>query len=61
MCIRDRYEEIQKEYKKQKERENLEPVLIYKSEDITQRVITDLMDKDLGIVRTNAVSYTHLF
>ena len=49
----EQYEEIQKEYKKQKERENLEPVLIYKSEDITQRVITDLMDKDLGIVRTN--------
>ena len=49
----EQYEEIQSEYKKQKARENLEPVLIYKSEDITQRVITDLMDKDLGIVRTN--------
>ena len=49
----EQYEEIQSEYKKQKARENLEPVLIYKSEDITQRVITDLMDKNLGIVRTN--------
>lgn len=49
----EQYEEIQSEYKKQKEREKLEPALIYKSEDITQRVITDLMDKDLGIVRTN--------
>lgn len=49
----EQYEEIQKEYKKRKEAEKLEPALIYKSEDITQRVITDLMDKDLGIVRTN--------
>ena len=49
----EQYEEIQKEYKKRKEAEKLGPALIYKSEDITQRVITDLMDKDLGIVRTN--------
>lgn len=49
----EQYEEIQKEYKKRKKAEKLGPALIYKSEDITQRVITDLMDKDLGIVRTN--------
>lgn len=49
----EKYEEIQKEYAKQKKNERLEPVLIYKSEDITQRVITDLMDKDLLTIKTN--------
>ena len=44
---------LRKENAKQKKNERLEPVLIYKSEDITQRVITDLMDKDLLTIKTN--------
>lgn len=51
--VTEQYEEILSKYNEKKKDKKLQPALIYKSEDITQRVITDLMDKELLIIRTN--------
>lgn len=51
--VTEQYEEILNQYNEKKKDKKLQPALIYKSEDITQRVITDLMDKELLIIRTN--------
>lgn len=51
--VTEQYEEILNKYNEKKKDKKLQPALIYKSEDITQRVITDLMDKELLIIRTN--------
>ena len=51
--VTEQYDEILNKYNEKKKDKKLQPALIYKSEDITQRVITDLMDKELLIIRTN--------
>ena len=51
--VTEQYEEILNQYNEKKKDKKLQPAIIYKSEDITQRVITDLMDKELLIIRTN--------
>ncbi len=42
-----KYEKIKEEYNKAKQRANLKPKLLYKSEGILDRILTDLIDQDL--------------
>ena len=49
-----KYESIKKKYEKELEKgKNIRPCLIFESEDIILRLITDLMDKDLQRIITN--------
>ena len=49
----EKYQNIQKLYKEAIKSKNPQPKLLYKSEDILQRLLTDLMDKDLYRICTN--------
>ena len=52
--IISKYENIQKEYNKELEKgKKINSKLLYKSEDIVQRLLTDLMDQDLYRIVTN--------
>ena len=49
-----KYETIKKKYQKELEKDNnVKPCLIFKSEDIALKLITDLMDRDLQRIITN--------
>ena len=47
------YQNIEKLYNEAKKNKRIEPKLLYKSEDIVQRLLTDLMDQDLYGIYTN--------
>ena len=49
----NKYKEIVKSYNKEITNKNVEPKLLYKSEDTVQRLLTDLMDQDLVNIYTN--------
>ncbi len=49
----NKYKEIVKSYDEAISSKNLKPKLLYKSEDIVQRLLTDLMDQDLVNIYTN--------
>ena len=48
-----KYKKIRQTFDKLSKDSNVKPQLLYKSEDIVQRLITDLMDKDLYRICTN--------
>lgn len=43
----EKYEKIEEEYNKAKQSTNIKPKLLYKSEGILDRILTDLIDQDL--------------
>lgn len=48
------YENIKKKYENEfKKGKNINPLLVYESEDITLKLLTDLMDKNLEKITTN--------
>lgn len=49
----NKYIEIEKEFNREKQKNGVVPELLYKSEDILERVITDLMDQNLNRICTN--------
>lgn len=49
----NKYIEVEKEFNTEKEKNIVVPKLLYKSEDILERIITDLMDQDLSRICTN--------
>ena len=49
----NKYIEIEKEFNRKKQKKGVVPELLYKSEDILERVITDLMDQNLNRICTN--------
>ena len=49
----NKYIEIEKEFNREKQKKGVVPELLYKSEDILERVITDLMDQNLNRICTN--------
>ena len=49
----NKYIEVEKEFNTEKEKNIVVPKLLYKSEDILERVITDLMDQNLNRICTN--------
>ena len=46
--IVNQYKEIERQYNKEKENKNIQPKLIYKSESILERMLTDLIDRGLN-------------
>ena len=46
--IIDQYNKIEKEYNREKQNKNIKPKLIYKSESILERMLTDLIDRGLN-------------
>ena len=56
------YEDIKKNYQIEANKgKNIKPKLIYKSEDITLRILTDLMDQELTrIVTNNKMMYSQI-
>lgn len=46
--IINQYIEIERQYNKEKENKNLQPKLIYRSENILERMLTDLIDRGLN-------------
>ena len=47
------YKQIEKEFNIGKQKQRITPKLLYKCEDILERIITDLMDQDLRRICTN--------
>ena len=51
----DKLKKIQENYQKElKKGQNVKPKLLFKSEDIVQRILTDLIDQDLYCIITNS-------
>lgn len=48
------YKKIKELFEKEKNANNLKPQLVFKSEDIIQKMVTDLMDQDLYRIITNS-------
>ena len=48
------YKKIKELFEKEKDANNLKPQLVFKSEDIIQKMVTDLMDQDLYRIITNS-------
>ncbi len=48
------YKTIKELFEKEKDANNLKPQLVFKSEDIIQKMVTDLMDQDLYRIITNS-------
>lgn len=51
--IIEQYKTIEKIFNQKKNNKNIKPQLLYKSEGIIERLLTDLMDKDLYKIYTN--------
>lgn len=49
----DKFIEINKLYEEQKDKKSLKPQLLFKSEDIVNRILIDIMDQDLQRIITN--------
>ena len=47
------YKDVEQAFEKAKQQKNLQPKMIYKSENVVQRLLTDLMDQDLYRICTN--------
>ncbi len=47
------YKNVEQAFEKAKQQKNLQPKMIYKSENVVQRLLTDLMDQDLYRICTN--------
>lgn len=47
------YKDAEQAFEKAKQQKNLQPKMIYKSENVVQRLLTDLMDQDLYRICTN--------
>lgn len=47
------YKDVEQAFEKAKKQKNLQPKMIYKSENVVQRLLTDLMDQDLYRICTN--------
>ena len=50
----EKYKKIEKEYNKAKQNTNLKPKLLYESEGILDRILTDLIDQDLQRICVNS-------
>ena len=50
----EKYKKIEKEYNKAKQSANLKPKLLYESEGILDRILTDLIDQDLQRICVNS-------
>lgn len=47
------YKDVEQAFEKAKQQKNLQPKMIYKSENVVQRLLTDLIDQDLYRICTN--------
>ena len=47
------YKDVEQAFEKAKQQKDIQPKMIYKSENVVQRLLTDLMDQDLYRICTN--------